>query len=383
MDIHYNVTLHRFIALVITCFGLLIVSHGVHAHEIRPALVDLQLDRNNVYSLTLRLNLEAVMAEIGPQHSDTSESPNANRYNQLRGLPAEELQSVFEDYKETFLRGLFLKSDQGPLTPAIISVSIPPLGDTELARDTSITLSGTLPANANYLRWGMQHSFGANALRVSTADKQDIYTVYLQPGKSSDSIPIAGVVSQSGWQVFNNYMVIGFQHILPKGLDHILFVVGLFLLSLKMSTLLWQITSFTIAHSVTLALGIFGIVNISADIVEPLIAVSIVYVCVENIISDKLHSWRPIIIFSFGLLHGLGFASVLTEIGLSSNYFISGLIAFNLGLELGQLTVIAICFFALAVWFRHKSWYRSRITVPASGVIALIGTYWFIERAFL
>jgi hydrogenase/urease accessory protein HupE len=382
MDIRNYLTLHRFIALVISCLGLLALPYSAHAHEIRPALVDLHLDKNNAYTLTLRLNLEAVMAEIGPQHSDTSESANANRYNTLRALPSQELQSAFEAYKQTFLRGLFLKSDQGALTPAIVSVSIPPVGDTELARDTSISLSGTLPANANNLSWGMQTSFGANALRVSTSDKQDIYTVYLQPGKSSDIIPLAGVVSQSSWQVFNNYVVIGFQHILPKGLDHILFVVGLFLLSLKMSTLLWQITSFTIAHSVTLALGILGVVNISADIVEPLIALSIVYVCVENILSDKLHSWRPVIIFSFGLLHGLGFASVLTEIGLSSNYFISGLIAFNLGLELGQLAVIVICFFGMAIWFRHKSWYRSRITVPASGVIALIGMYWFIERAF-
>lgn len=356
--------------------------HNAHAHEIRPALVDLHIEENKTYTLTLRLNLEAVMAEIGPQHSDTSESPNTSRYNKLRALPGQQLQSAFEDYKETFLKGLFLHSDQGALTPAIVSLTIPPVGDTELARDTTISLSGTLPANTNKLSWGMRSSFGANALRVSTPDKQDMYTVYLQPGKTSELIRLEGVVHQSAWQVFSNYVAIGFQHILPKGLDHILFVVGLFLLSLKMSTLLWQITSFTIAHSVTLALGILGLVNISADIVEPLIALSIVYVCVENILSDKLHSWRPVIIFSFGLLHGLGFASVLIEIGLSSNYFISGLIAFNLGLELGQLSVIAICFFAMAVWFRHKSWYRSRITVPASGIIALIGAYWFIERAF-
>ncbi|NIQ12146.1 MAG: HupE/UreJ family protein, partial [Gammaproteobacteria bacterium] len=213
--------------------------------------------------------------------------------------------------------------------------------------------------------------------------QEDAYTAYLLPGKTSDRIPLQGVETQSVREVFANYLVIGFEHIIPKGLDHILFVVGLFLLSLRLAPLFWQITSFTIAHSITLALGILGYANISPAIVEPLIALSIVYVCVENIISDKLHKWRPVVIFSFGLLHGLGFASVLTDIGLSTGHFISGLIAFNIGIELGQLAVIAICYFSVAYWLGHKVWYRRVITIPASGLIAIIGAYWFIERAFL
>ncbi|MEZ5476855.1 MAG: HupE/UreJ family protein [Thiolinea sp.] len=175
-------------------------------------------------------------------------------------------------------------------------------------------------------------------------------------------------------------MWIGFQHILPKGLDHILFVVGLFLLSTSLSVLLWQITSFTLAHSVTLALGMLGWVQVSAAIVEPLIAASIVYVCLENVFSDHLSRWRPLVIFCFGLLHGLGFASVLHEIGLQSDDFALGLIAFNVGVELGQLSIILLCFLAVGWWFGHRSWYRSVITIPASLVIAGIGTYWFLER---
>jgi len=160
-------------------------------------------------------------------------------------------------------------------------------------------------------------------------------------------------------------------------------VIGLFLLSARLAPLLWQVTSFTLAHTVTLALGITGVVTISPAIVEPLIAASIVWVCIENIFSEKMATWRPVVVFGFGLLHGLGFAGVLGEIGMPQSQFITALISFNVGVELGQLTVIAACFLAVGIWFGNKPWYRARITIPASLVIAAIGAYWFVERTFL
>ena len=194
---------------------------------------------------------------------------------------------------------------------------------------------------------------------------------------------MTGLTTPSTWQQFINYIQVGFVHIIPKGLDHILFVVGLFLLSTQLRPLLIQITSFTLAHSVTLALSIYGIVSVPSSIVEPLIAASIIYVCIENIFAEKLSRWRPLIIFLFGLLHGLGFASVLKEIGLASDNFATSLIAFNVGVELGQLSVIAACFLLVGIWFRHKPWYRQRITIPASVLIAIIAGFWLVERTLL
>ncbi len=298
-------------------------------------------------------------------------------------MPANELRKELGRFENRLLQGIILDSNVGRLYPRLIDVEIPAVGDIELARDSTVVLAGEVPTGAATFTWGWDEFFGANALRVSSASESDLHTVYLQPGDISEPISLVSIKEQSVWQVFANYTVIGFQHILPKGLDHILFVVGLFLLSMRLGPLFWQITSFTIAHSVTLALGILGIIQIPASIVEPLIALSIVYVCVENMLSDKLHKWRTVVIFSFGLLHGLGFASVLSEIGLSTTYFVTGLVAFNLGLELGQLAVILFCFAVAGFWFRHKDWYRQRITIPASAVIASIGAFWFVERAFL
>jgi hypothetical protein len=116
------------------------------------------------------------------------------------------------------------------------------------------------------------------------------------------------------------------------------------------------------------------------QMVEALIAASIVYVCIENIFLNKLSRWRPLIIFAFGLLHGLGFASVLGDVGLEPSSFVAGLIGFNVGVEVGQLAVIAACFLLVGFWFRNKPWYRNVITIPASILIALIAIYWVLER---
>ena len=180
--------------------------------------------------------------------------------------------------------------------------------------------------------------------------------------------------------VLRQYLVLGFTHIVPKGLDHILFVLGLFLLSVRTKPLLLQVTAFTVAHSLTLALSIYGVISLPAAIVEPLIAVSIAYVAIENLLTREYRTRRLLIVFGFGLLHGLGFAGVLTALGLPREQLSSALFSFNVGVELGQLAVILAAMLGLGVWFSHKPWYRSRITVPASVAIALMGLYWTVAR---
>jgi hypothetical protein len=255
------------------------------------------------------------------------------------------------------------------------------IGDTDLPRASFLTLTADLPAETTAISFSWDKRFGTLVLRQNGVE--DGYTGYLTSGQSSPDIAVIGGDKQTGWQVFGHYIPVGFEHILPMGLDHILFVLGLFFLSTHLRPLLWQITAFTLAHTVTLALGAMGWVTVPAMIVEPLIAASIVYVAIENIFTSHLTRWRPVIIFAFGLLHGLGFASVLGEFGIPDDQFFPALIAFNIGVEFGQLTVISLAFLAIGMWFRFKPWYRARISIPASIVIAIIGAYWFVERVFL
>ena len=183
-------------------------------------------------------------------------------------------------------------------------------------------------------------------------------------------------------EVASLYLQLGFTHILPLGLDHILFVLSLFLLNPKLKPILWQATAFTVAHTITLGMAMYGVIKPPANIVEPVIALSIMYVALENIFSNKLRASRIGIVFLFGLIHGLGFASVLTELGLPKNAYLSSLLMFNLGVELGQVTVILGAFFLLGLPFGKKSYYRKAIVMPLSIAIAAIAVYWTVERVF-
>src|SRR5690606_21600571 len=123
---------------------------------------------------------------------------------------------------------------------------------------------------------------------------------YLTGGQTSEPLPRTGAATQTGLNAFGNYIRIGFAHIVPKGLDHILFVLGLFFFSMRMRPLLTQVTAFTLAHTVTLALATLKIVSVPPQIVEPLIAASIAWVAVENILWQKLTPWRTLVVFGFG-----------------------------------------------------------------------------------
>ena len=176
------------------------------------------------------------------------------------------------------------------------------------------------------------------------------------------------------------YLTLGFTHIIPLGFDHILFVLSLFLLNPKLKPVLLQATAFTVAHTVTLGLSMYKIITPPASIVEPLIALSIIYVALENIFSQKIRPARIAVVFLFGLVHGMGFASALGELGLPQNRFFTSLLLFNAGVELGQITVILAAWFLLAKWFSNKSWYRKYFVVPASALIAVFAMYLLLSR---
>lgn len=369
-------------AVVLIC---LVQITTVHAHELRPSIVDLNIsnttDGNSILSVQMLINLESLIAGIGPEHNDAETSVNASRYKQLRELDPSALLSEFNLFAAFFLSGIKISHDENQLVPLKIeSVSIPPVGDIELPRDTTVIMQAFLAPDVEELSWQWRKSFGDVILRANSENAPLDYAALLTPGQHSEIIQLTEKTQQSAWHVFSNYIVIGFQHILPKGLDHILFVIGLFLLTISWRTLLAQVTVFTLAHSITLVLGISGVVNVSAAIVEPLIALSIVFICIENLFTKRLNKWRITTIFGFGLLHGLGFASVLGQVGLDNNNFIVALLGFNVGVELGQLTIIAACLLSVGIWFGKKPFYRRWVTRPASIVIGLIGCYWFFDR---
>ena len=183
-------------------------------------------------------------------------------------------------------------------------------------------------------------------------------------------------------EIFWTYLQLGFTHIIPLGFDHILFIVSLYILEPRLKPVLMQATAF---HSGALhhaGAGHVWVYSAPSSVIEPIIALSILFVAIENIITDKLNPWRLLIVFGFGLVHGMGFASALTGLGLPQKDYFGSLISFNVGVELGQVSVILLCWALVGRWAANKSWYKQRVVVPVSVVIGLIAAYWTVERVF-
>ena len=292
-----------------------------------------------------------------------------------------QLASVFADRIVLFVDGHEVRADRVEyVSPSESSASSAALSDSaSSAVLASFRLTGTMPRHAANLRWLYGIVADPYPLEIRQADGSSTIE-WIHGTNWSDTIDLTRSFPRpTRWEIAGQYLVLGYTHILPKGLDHILFVVGICLLSPRLKTMLLQVTAFTVAHSITLGLSIYGLVSLPSRVVEPLIALSIAYVAIENLVTRELKPWRLALVFMFGLLHGLGFAGVLRELGLPRGEFVTGLLTFNLGVEGGQLTVIA--FAMLLVWpFVTRGWYRERVVIPASLMIAAIGIYWTVTR---
>ncbi len=383
-------------AVVAGAASLLMVADArAHDFSITRATVIVKADES--FLVDMHVHLDALALGVS---ATTSPIETAGL---LQQLPPSEMQAVLADLESLLQKRVRLRLD-GEKTIPVVSFPeyehpLPPPSDgLPTVLGPTARLTGRIPPGTRELTFGASRSFNAIELKIFEERSGRLAEHLLIPG--SDSPPFAledesareaeaGVAAtqpaRGGPQglvpgvTFGQYQLLGFTHILPKGLDHILFVLGLYLLSTKLRPLLWQITMFTLAHTLTLGLAASGYVQLPAGIVEPLIAASIVYVAIENLLTTRMQPWRPALVFAFGLLHGLGFAGVLSELGLPADRFGEALVGFNIGVEMGQLTVVALAFAAIG-WFRNRSWYRSAFVIPGSIAIALTGAYWFVER---
>ena len=211
----------------------------------------------------------------------------------------------------------------------------------------------------------------------------DLTNLFQAEEKNEISEPVNFENKDSGGSqsTFFSFLRQGFVHVVPLGLDHILFVFGIFLLSRKWKPLILQVSAFTLAHTLTLALATLGIISVSSKIVEPIIAASIAIIAIENIVFPGYKPYRLIVVFIFGLIHGLGFAGALSGFDLEPSSLLIGLFGFNLGVEFGQLSLLFAAYMFTAQ-IKNKENYRQWIVLPGSIIIALFGVYWTIERIF-
>ncbi|MBL4627837.1 MAG: HupE/UreJ family protein [Roseicyclus sp.] len=361
--------------------ALVFTAVSAHAHEIRPTIADIEVGEAEM-TMSLRTTLEALIAGIDLSAvGDTDDAPEAAEYDRLRAVSPDELEAALRAAWPDIRDGFIIQVDGVRLVAEIVSVEIADVGDVDLPRESTLTVGVALPEGGAGVQVGLAESFGTFVPR-QIGGGEDAYEGFLDRGELTPELPRAEVLTEGWLQVFLRYIGAGFEHIVPLGIDHVLFVLGLFFFATQVRPLLIQVTAFTAAHTISLALAATDTVSVPASVVEPLIAATIVYVGVENTFGWGNMRGRTILVFAFGLLHGLGFASVLGDYGIAADRFVVALIGFNIGVEFGQLAVIATAF-VLVGWFMGREWYRKAIAIPASLIIAAIGAYWVIERTLM
>tara|TARA_Y100001968_G_C19341008_1_gene709491 strand:+ start:87 stop:1226 length:1140 start_codon:yes stop_codon:yes gene_type:complete len=351
----------------------------LYAHELSPNITNLKVEKNGV-RIEFVTNVEAYITGVDFSMLDNTKGhKNLEYYKKLRTLGETELSSVFLNNWNEFTSLFTLVTEDGRKLDKfffsfieieeIDNPKVPRLGTIHFFVEAFGVRSFTFKASKK---------LGDIILRQEGVENG--VSQYLTPGEKSVIISNDKIESRTKVDIFFDYILAGFYHILPKGLDHILFVMGLLFLTPKIAPLVMQISIFTLAHTITLAMNSLGLVTIAAGIVEPLIALSIVYIAYENIYRPQLTKYRIVTIFLFGLLHGLGFANVLKTFGLPEENLILALFGFNIGVEIGQITIVLLGFIVLTYIFKGIKRYRVYVTLPGSLFIGIFGLWWMFER---
>ncbi|HYN05560.1 MAG TPA: HupE/UreJ family protein [Vicinamibacteria bacterium] len=369
--------------VLVTALGVLVVGLAMlpamaRAHEFAFTDVRLELRDDRTWVADLGCDVDALALGVS---SSADSAALAAEIEALSPAARDELVSRLEALLKRRIRVRFDGA------PAPFEVTLPERGKPRApdqlpsALGLVARLTGRVPDGAREVTFFASLAFPQVRLAVARPGEAAGPMELVTPGAESRPIALTGPALPPGaGETLRRFLALGVTHILPFGLDHVLFVAGLALLSPRLGPLLAQVTAFTLAHTLTLALSSYGFVSLPSRLVEPLIALSIVYVGVENAVSPRLRPSRLVLVFAFGLLHGLGFAGVLAEMGLPERHHLLALLAFNAGVEIGQLAVIALVAGALALWARRGGDRRGLVR-PASLAIAAVGLFWTVERA--
>ena len=373
-----KLSLFFIIAFFINLFSTVSISH-----EIKPSIADFTYDENFL-NIKIRLNAELILSNIDASKiSNTNSSSLSDIYDKLRILNKIELEELFKSSWQEISTNIDIKINNETKKINLINIEVEDIKNFEISRDTHIYLQVLLNNNSEYFTFSWIKKYGPIILRENSNHKleDELFTEYLQSGIESNQFSFNEKNFKNRLNSFIKFFVLGVQHIIPKGLDHILFIFGLFLFSSSLKKLITQITIFTIAHSITLIFVSLSLMKINPQIVEPIIALSIVYVGIENIFKNYVKEYlRYVVILFFGLLHGLGFALVLSDIGYRSTDLFINLISFNIGIEVAQISIVLVLYLLVASNFAKNKNYRMFFQVPSSILISSIGLYWFFER---
>ncbi len=360
---------HPVLRAVTRFAGLLILGFfvpAVQAHPIPFSYLDLRLDQARIEG-TLTAHIVDLAHDLNVQQPESLLDP---KFAESRRQAIQELVKS----------RLLLTADGAPMDLEVLRIE--PLIDRQAL---SIELQIETPADAKptalriqcaLFPYDPQHQTFLNVYEEGILVHQEIFT------QDHQMFLYRSGGSQSRMAVIKEFIPAGIYHIFT-GPDHVLFIIGLLLMGGTLVRLLSIVTAFTIAHSITLSLAALSIINPSPRVIEPAIALSIIYVGIDNLMVGKTgRDARAWIAFFFGFVHGFGFAGVLREFGLPRAALGWSLFSFNFGVEIGQACIVVVAAFLLAAIRKRSEAASRRVLIGGSVCVSLAGTYWFIQRVF-
>jgi hydrogenase/urease accessory protein HupE len=349
--------------LAITTALLLAVAAPAAAHPVPFSYVDLRLDGS-----TIDGSLVVHIFDAG--HDLSIDPPDRLLEPALLVGQAPALERLIS-------ARLRLEADGRALTPVWLGAEA--IADRQSVRIhvryTAQRVPGTIAVQAALFPYDPQHQTFLNIYEGDALRSQSI----IDAGHSR--FEYYSGTRQGVWAVIEKFVPAGIHHILI-GPDHLLFLVGLLLLGGTMRQLAVVVTSFTVAHSITLSLAALNLVTPPARVIEPAIALSIVYVGFDNLLVRGGRDMRAWIAFTFGFIHGFGFANVLREMELPARALGWCLFSFNIGVEIGQLIVVVAVASALGALRSHSETLGRRLAFAGSIVVICAGAFWFVQRVF-
>ncbi len=375
--------------LILAAFVLSGGAPFLRAHLLNMTYATVEVDQTGAVSLELRVDLlqefgsaDAYFA-FAQQGGADALTAQAHRWNRLAD-------------------SIDLRADAARVELQVVAIEPP--GDATLADfespfkwpRTTVRFRGQVDPDSQELHLTFRPGFtfeepiAVTLASAVTGKNRSRWIVTHQPSPRlvwrAESSPMAPATTRASaaesiawYESVPHYIGLGFRHLLPGGVDHLLFVAGLFLAARSWMALAGQISIFTLAHTLTLGLASLRIIEPPDRAVEVLIAASIAYIGFENLRSNEPGKTRYALIAGFGLLHGMGFARALVATDHAAGGFWGALVGFNVGVELGQLAFVALLVAVLGPW-RSRSWYQKWIAVPASIGIAFIALFWVVQR---
>ncbi len=357
---------------------LVFISPPAGAHELPYTVVTIDRTKNGQLDGALYTHVPAYILGGAPQHLLPQEAAH------FTALTDQQLAKRIDHATEIFRQELYFALDG-----VEIETPLPQFPDLATLRDDAL-INADAPRPSAPIRFTVDAP-GATLLTFAGPKRLgQIAIVYNSGGETKTtqfldtaelSTPIDLLEAPSAGDTLFTFVAQGILHIVPLGLDHILFVVLLTIVSTRITLLLVQVTGFTLAHTFTLGLVALGVFTPPASIIEPLIALSIAGMAFLNLVPAQETRVRGGAIIGFGLLHGAGFAGALAALGLPKGQEILALAAFNFGVEVGQVLVIGAVLACLA-WAMEKPWYRKFLLIPISIAIGGLGLIWTVERIF-